>query len=54
MLARKRAAFDWEGQAELAIDPDRTTQMCPEEGPCSMCGDFCAIKIMRSYLTGEE
>ncbi len=54
MLARKRAVFDWEGQAELAIDPDRTTQMCPEKGPCSMCGDYCAIKIMRSYLTGEE
>lgn len=54
MLARKRAAFDWEGQAELAMDPDKTTQMCPEEGPCSMCGDYCAIKIMKSYLTGEE
>ncbi|WP_342303676.1 phosphomethylpyrimidine synthase ThiC [Methanolobus sp. ZRKC5] len=54
MLARKRAAFDWKGQAELAIDPDRPTQMCPEEGPCSMCGDYCAIKIMKSYLSGGE
>ena len=54
MLARKRAAFDWKGQAELAIDPDRPAQMCPEEGPCSMCGDYCAIKIMKSYLTGDN
>ena len=54
MLARKRAIFDWKGQAELAIDPDRPAQMCPEEGPCSMCGDYCAIKIMKNYLSGDE
>ncbi|MDK2948812.1 MAG: phosphomethylpyrimidine synthase [Methanolobus sp.] len=54
MLAEKRANFDWRGQAELAIDPTRPAQMCPDEGPCSMCGDYCAIKIMKSYLTGEN
>ncbi|MBN2109623.1 MAG: phosphomethylpyrimidine synthase ThiC [Methanosarcinaceae archaeon] len=54
MLARKRAAFDWRGQAELAIDPDRPAQMCPDEGPCSMCGDYCAIRIMKNYLSGDE
>ncbi|WP_340819863.1 phosphomethylpyrimidine synthase ThiC [Methanolobus sp. WCC4] len=54
MLATRRASFDWKGQAEVAIDPDRPAQMCPEEGPCSMCGDYCAIKIMKSYLTGED
>ncbi|TQD27038.1 phosphomethylpyrimidine synthase ThiC [Methanolobus vulcani] len=54
MLAEKRANFDWRGQAELAIDPDRPAQMCPDDGPCSMCGDYCAIKIMKSYLTGEN
>ena len=52
-LAQKRAEFDWKGQAEVAIDPSRTEQMCPDEGPCSMCGDYCAIKIMKEYLTGE-
>jgi phosphomethylpyrimidine synthase len=54
MLAEKRANFDWKGQAELAIDPGRPAQMCPDEGPCSMCGDYCAIKIMKNYLTGED
>ncbi len=54
LLATKRAAFDWKGQAEIAIDPDRPSQMCPEEGPCSMCGDYCAIKIMKTYLTEED
>lgn len=54
MLATKRASFDWEGQAEIAIDPDRSSRMCPEEGPCTMCGDYCAIKIMKDYLTGDD
>jgi len=54
MLARKRATFDWKAQAELAIDPDRPAQMCPDEGPCSMCGDYCAIKIMKNYLSGDN
>ncbi len=52
ILAQKRADFDWKGQAKAAIDPGRTEQMCPDEGPCSMCGDYCAIKIMKEYLTG--
>ena len=54
MLARKRADFDWKGQAELALDPDRPVQMCPQEGPCSMCGNYCAIKIMKDYLSGDN
>jgi phosphomethylpyrimidine synthase len=55
MLARKRAAFDWRGQAELALDPDRPEQICPQQdGPCSMCGDYCAIKIMKDYLSGDN
>lgn len=54
MLATKRASFDWKGQAEIAIDPGRPAKMCPEEGPCTMCGDYCAIKIMKNYLTGDS
>ncbi|WP_407355260.1 phosphomethylpyrimidine synthase ThiC [Methanolobus sp. WCC5] len=54
MLAKRRASFDWKGQAQVAIDPERPAQMCPEEGPCSMCGDYCAIKIMKDYLEGDN
>lgn len=50
MLAKKRAKFDWAGQLELAIDPEKPEKMCPVEGPCSMCGEYCAIKIMGDYL----
>jgi phosphomethylpyrimidine synthase len=50
-LARKRAMLDWEGQMEYAIDSDRARELAPEEGPCTMCGDFCAIKIMKEFGT---
>ncbi|MGV8075931.1 MAG: phosphomethylpyrimidine synthase ThiC [Methanosarcina sp.] len=53
-LAQKRAYFDWEGQMEFALDSDRPRDMCPITGPCSMCGEYCAIKIMRNYLGGYE
>lgn len=48
-LAEKRAVLDWEGQMKYAIDSDRARELSPKEGPCSMCGDFCAIKIMREF-----
>jgi phosphomethylpyrimidine synthase len=46
-LARKRAELDWEGQLSYAVDGERARALAPQSGPCSMCGDFCAIKIMR-------
>ncbi|MEA1985825.1 MAG: phosphomethylpyrimidine synthase ThiC [Euryarchaeota archaeon] len=52
VLARRRAQFDWQGQMEASIDPDRPQDMCPMTGPCSMCGEYCAIKIMKDYLAG--
>lgn len=48
-LARKRAMLDWEGQMEYAIDSERARKLSPKEGPCTMCGDFCAIKIMKEF-----
>jgi phosphomethylpyrimidine synthase len=49
-LARKRAMLDWEGQMKYAIDSKKARELSPKEGPCTMCGDFCAIKIMREYI----
>ncbi|NJD76755.1 MAG: phosphomethylpyrimidine synthase ThiC [Candidatus Methanoperedens sp.] len=48
-LAGKRAELDWEGQMNFAIDGDRARELAPDEGPCTMCGDFCAIKIMKEF-----
>ncbi|HEY9205560.1 MAG TPA: phosphomethylpyrimidine synthase ThiC [Candidatus Methanoperedens sp.] len=50
-LARKRAMLDWEGQLSFAIDGERARELAPYEGPCTMCGDFCAIKIMKEFGT---
>jgi phosphomethylpyrimidine synthase len=46
-VSRNRADLNWEGQFCNALDPEKARMMAPRSGPCSMCGDFCAIKIMR-------
>ncbi len=46
-LAKKRANLDWEGQLGYVIDSERARALAPSSGPCTMCGDFCAIKIMK-------
>jgi len=49
-MSRARAALDWERQLELALDSERMRQMMePGEG-CSMCGEFCALKLVRERL----
>jgi phosphomethylpyrimidine synthase len=50
-FARKR--FDWERQAELSLDPDYARQVhtrFPSGETCSMCGDYCALKLVQEYL----
>ncbi|MCQ1537497.1 phosphomethylpyrimidine synthase ThiC [Methanocalculus taiwanensis] len=53
-LSSCRAELDWKGQIEAAIDPDGLSARVPDAGPCSMCGDYCAIKIMREYLSRSD
>lgn len=50
-LAAKRAELDYEGQLCHALDPDRAGEITPRSGPCTMCGEFCAIKIMKEYIS---
>ena len=51
-LARHRRARDWEGQFIAAIDGDRAREIHHQDKAetCSMCGKYCAILIMESYL----
>ena len=50
LMAKYRKEFNWEGQVEMAIDPDRAgtflekSKSAEDEG-CTMCGEFCAIKL---------
>jgi len=47
-LSKRRADLDWEGQFSYALDGETARGMAPKDGPCTMCGDFCAIKMMRN------
>ena len=51
-LARYRRARDWDGQFIAAIDGDRAREIHHQDKAetCSMCGKYCAILIMESYL----
>ena len=50
LMAQYRDEFNWTGQIEISIDPERTeaflekSESASEEG-CTMCGEFCAIKL---------
>ncbi|MCD4845795.1 MAG: phosphomethylpyrimidine synthase ThiC [Methanosarcinales archaeon] len=49
-MAEARHDLDWEGQFRLALDPERAKKIhsgCKDSKTCSMCGEFCSIKIMR-------
>jgi phosphomethylpyrimidine synthase len=54
-MARARRNLDWEGMFAQALDPEKAREYRArghnedDEG-CSMCGDVCAIKIVKEYL----
>jgi phosphomethylpyrimidine synthase len=48
-VAVLRAGLDREGQIRCAIDPARARQLSDGATECTMCGKFCAIKIMREF-----
>lgn len=55
-IARKK--LDWERQAELCIDPImfrkfRSERATHAEDVCSMCGKYCAMKVVDEYLHKE-
>ncbi|PKN71530.1 MAG: phosphomethylpyrimidine synthase [Deltaproteobacteria bacterium HGW-Deltaproteobacteria-12] len=51
-MSECRKNFDWQGQVDLSIDPQRAgallekSKSANDEG-CTMCGEFCAIKLGR-------
>lgn len=49
-MAQLRKELNWEGQMKMAIDPERPRQFRAASPPqdeevCTMCGEFCAIKL---------
>ncbi len=53
-MSEARKKLDWKTQKALAIDPDRFEQVRNASATggeaCSMCGDFCAMKIASEYV----
>jgi phosphomethylpyrimidine synthase len=48
-VAILRADLDREGQIRCAMDPQRARELSEGDKECTMCGEFCAIKIMREF-----
>ena len=60
-MSKARSEFDWEKQISLALNPIKARRIRekrspgePDEEGCSMCGDFCAIKILKQYTRAEH
>lgn len=49
-IAQLRAALDREGQIRCSLDPDRARFLSDGDAECTMCGEFCAIKIMKEFI----
>jgi len=56
-MSRARKRLDWKTQSRWAIDPEkfrsvRATRRTHSRA-CSMCGDFCAMRIVSEFLGGR-
>jgi phosphomethylpyrimidine synthase len=54
-MSKARRELNWQKQIELSLDPTKASEFWRErrvkdEAGCSMCGDFCALKIVNELL----
>ena len=53
-----RKALDWKGQIKCAIDPDKIRSFRKERNlkndVCSMCGEFCSMKLIKDHLKKKK
>jgi phosphomethylpyrimidine synthase len=56
-MSEARKALDWSSQKKLAIDPykfeDVRKKRKTKSEACSMCGDFCAMRIVSEFLNSH-
>lgn len=57
-MAKARKQLNWKKQIELAIDPDKASRLRKDKNDadqecCTMCGKFCAYKLISQYLGTE-
>jgi phosphomethylpyrimidine synthase len=58
-MAKCRKKLDWEGQFAEALDPERARRIRAESGvadhgACTMCGEFCAYKVMDDAMAVKK
>lgn len=54
-ISKARKALNWQEQIILAINPEKARQsyteaQAGEQKTCTMCSDFCALKVVADYL----
>ncbi|WP_408954460.1 phosphomethylpyrimidine synthase ThiC [Natroniella sp. ANB-PHB2] len=56
-MAKARKKLDWDRQIELSIDPEKArqertdhNQILKDEDACTMCGSYCAMKVVDEAL----
>ncbi|RLB07966.1 MAG: phosphomethylpyrimidine synthase [Deltaproteobacteria bacterium] len=58
-ISRARKALDWEQQIRLSIDPVKARRYREQSKPqmdevCTMCGKFCAIKMVKDFFRKRD
>ena len=58
-MAEARKRLDWEAQYECAMFPEaarakRDERPPEEEDTCTMCGNYCAVKIVNQWLDQSD
>jgi phosphomethylpyrimidine synthase len=59
MMSQARKNLDWEQQVALSIDPQHARQVREESKPhqrdvCTMCGEYCAVKLVEESLKSSR
>ena len=53
-MAKARKGLDWETQIKLSLTPEYSRKVHGKHTSggeaCSMCGDYCAMKVVGEYL----
>ncbi len=58
-MSKARKALDWDSMIKLSIDPEyvrreRESSLPQESDVCTMCGKFCAIKLLNKALRNRK
>ena len=58
-MAQARKKRDWKEQIKLSMNPELAQRMREESQPhlsdvCTMCGEYCALKLVESALRGQS